>query len=217
MSDKLPTRTDHSDQHNGSGISESWWAGLSVRSGFGRADTKRSAGLRGEIPFQRPAAQESKMRKNGKQYVPKRAHKAADDDSHIWLGGEFYDPLSSASVPRETARKEFLHVASELYRVTADLRDNVFSFFKAAGSPEGEERFYDELNKWCSRYRLGQPWVLKQVFDTLMLWATAPKIAHLDKPNPHHAGLFRIQRRPSGRLLAQARRRAFTARAHSAG
>jgi hypothetical protein len=42
--------------------------------------------------------------------------------AQIWLGGEFE---TAPGISRETAQKQFLLLASELYGVTASLRDNV--------------------------------------------------------------------------------------------
>ena len=53
------------------------------------------------------------------------------------------------------------------------------------------------MKAWCDRYRFWQPWLLKQVLDTLMLWASFPRLARLDEFNPPWHPLFHlIIRRP---------------------
>jgi|SRR5579864_3620442 len=133
------------------------------------------------------------------QEKPKRAKKSGqngEDVANAWLAGEFFDPGASRSVPRETARKQFLLVASELYGVTADLRDHVLPHYLrlAAGT---EAALTEALENWIKRYHLGQPWVIQQVKDTLTLWALDPGIARLDLANPPWHPLFDfVIRRP---------------------
>jgi len=62
---------------------------------------------------------------------------------------------------------------------------------------EDEAAFFSELQKWRDRYHLGLRWVLRQVFDTLMLWTLAPAIAHLDQEKPPWHPLFHLVMRRS--------------------
>jgi hypothetical protein len=134
------------------------------------------------------------------QKKPTRAKKSAKDGEPgetAWSGGEFFDPNASLSVPREIAKRQFLLAASELYSVTADLRDNVFPHFPALGASLEQEPLKSELKKWIDRYRLGQPWVLRQVTDTLNIWKLDPRVARLDEEKPPWHPLFHfVIRRP---------------------
>jgi hypothetical protein len=127
----------------------------------------------------------------------RNAGKTRDDSTGAWLGGEFYDPSAQRSLPRETVQKQFLLVATELYGVTADLRDNVLPHFVRLGAPAAEEALVEALKNWTRQYHLGQPWVLKQVKDTLTLWALDPYFARPDLTNPPWHPLFDfVIRRP---------------------
>lgn len=132
----------------------------------------------------------------GQSQPLKRSRGSRKQRSEVWSGGEFFDPSSPRSVPREFAQKQFLLLASELYGVTADLRDNVFSLFAASQAPSPNS-LKDALKAWCDRYRLSQPWVLRQVKETLDIWTMVPELVQLDGPNPLWHPLFAfIIRRP---------------------
>jgi hypothetical protein len=118
-------------------------------------------------------------------------------DKKIWSGGEFHDPSRPSSIPTEMAQRQFLIIASELYGVTADLRRTVLPHFRGIGAPLEEDALGRVMKAWCDRYRFWQPWVLKQVLETLTLWAIAPQVARMDEPNPPWHPLFHlIIRRP---------------------
>ncbi len=114
----------------------------------------------------------------------------------MWSGGEFFDPVAPRSVPRDVAQRQFLLVASELYGVTADLRDNVLPHYLRL-APGTEAALTEALGNWIKRYQLAQPWVTQQVEDTLTFWAFDPRIARLDLANPPWHPLFDfVIRRP---------------------
>jgi len=110
-----------------------------------------------------------------------------------WSGGEFFDPAAPHSIPREIAQKQFLLLASELYGVTADLRDNVLPNYRR----QEHESAISALRLWQNRYGLNAPWILDQVRKTLDLWTLFPRVAKLDRPNPPWHPLFHLLiRRP---------------------
>jgi len=126
-----------------------------------------------------------------------RKKKSSKIDEGGWLGGDFFDPRNPHSVPRELARKGFLVSASELFGVTAALRDNVFPHYLVSSkSPDSAmEPFMTALRKWSDEYRLGFRWVFDQVLDTLMLWKLFPGVSQLDQPNPPWHPLFHLVKR----------------------
>jgi hypothetical protein len=123
---------------------------------------------------------------------PSESENTPEPDERAWSGGEFFDPAASHSVPRTSAQRRFLLLAGELYSVTADLRDSVLPYFPALGTPLDHEPLKSELKKWCDRHRLGQPWVLRQVADTLNLWKLDPQVARLGLEKPPWHPLFHL-------------------------
>jgi hypothetical protein len=73
------------------------------------------------------------------------------NSDEIWLGGQFFDPHEAQSVPRESARKGFLALASELFGVTGDLRDKVLPVYRdASSSPDSDmQPFTTALMQWA--------------------------------------------------------------------
>jgi hypothetical protein len=134
----------------------------------------------------------AQRREQEKSKRAKRSRKLGEHSAQIWSGGEFFDPSAPGSVPRDIAQRQFLVLASELYDVTADLRDNVFPHFLAVGAPLDQEPLKSELKKWYDQHRLGQPWVLKQVTDTLNIWKLDPQLACLDQEKPPWHPLFHL-------------------------
>jgi hypothetical protein len=109
------------------------------------------------------------------------------------IGGEFQTPSGKGDIQQTIVRRQFLIVASELYQVTAELRDQVLPLYRTR-----DDKAATALREWRDRFRLGQPWVLQQVKETLDFWTLfSPKIAQLDKPNPPWHPLFQIVARRS--------------------
>jgi hypothetical protein len=129
--------------------------------------------------------------RNPKKRPKDRTDSFPETDSQTWSGGDYFDPGSPDSVPREIARRRFLVLASELYGVTASLRDNVLPRF----DPADPESIGSELARWHNRYHLGQRWVFNQVLDTLLLWKLFPEVSKLDQANPPWHPLFHLVKR----------------------
>lgn len=126
----------------------------------------------------------------------KRPPKSGDE---IWFGGDFFNPRDPQSVPQEIARKGFLVLASELFGVTADLRDTVLPLYVvASNAPDSDmEPFTTAMMQWASKYRLRFRWVLDQALDTLLLWKLFPAISKLDQLNPPWHPIFHLVKRRS--------------------
>jgi hypothetical protein len=124
------------------------------------------------------------------------AHTRGIRDEKVWSGGDFVDK-STKGIQREIAQRQFLELARKLYHVTADLRDNVLPHYAKAADEFDEGRVSSELRKWFDRYKLGRPWVVDQVRETLTLWTLTPDFARLSDENPPWHPLFHIvKRRP---------------------
>lgn len=109
-----------------------------------------------------------------------------------WSGGEFHPSGGKGSVQQEIARRQFLLVASEIYGVTAELRDKVLPLYR-----QQDDGAAGAMKTWCNRFRLSQPWVFRQLDQTLHFWTQFPGVAQLDKPNPPWHPLFDVLiRRP---------------------
>jgi hypothetical protein len=124
------------------------------------------------------------------------AHTPSSRDEKVWSGGDFVDKPTKG-IQREIAQRQFLELARDLYHVTADLRDNVLPHYAKAANAFDESRVSSELQKWFDRYKLGRPWVVAQVRETLTLWTLFPDVARLSDENPPWHPLFHIvKRRP---------------------
>ena len=117
-------------------------------------------------------------------------------DAKVWSGGEFVDQ-STKGIQREIGQRQFLELARELYHVTADLRDKVLPHYAKIADPFHAELSTREPQNWFDRYRLGRPWVVKQVRETLTLWTLVPDVARLSENDPPWHPLFNVlMRRP---------------------
>jgi hypothetical protein len=111
----------------------------------------------------------------------------------MWTGGEFQKLSGKGGIQQTIARRQFLIIASELYQVTVELRDKVLPLYRRL-----DDTASVAMREWCDRYRLGQPWVLQQVKESLDFWTVfSLQVAQLDKANPPWHPLFDIVvRRP---------------------
>ena len=128
---------------------------------------------------------------NSKKHRKGRTDSSAQTDAWTWSGGDYFDPGSPFSVPREIARKRFLVLASELLRRDRQFRNEVLPRF----NPAAPEAIGSELANWHNRYHLGQRWVFEQVLDTLLFWKLFPQVSKLDQPNPPWHPLFHVVKR----------------------